>query len=79
MVDEHAVPNGGGKHMTLKVRLDEGSLFFQKVDEVNIAILAKVPLQLFPTKGIEVLHVSDVHVPCCARYWGLLGSVPQNK
>ena len=45
-------------------------LFFQEVDELDLAILAKVSLQFLLTEGIEVLDVPNVHVPCRARVDG---------
>lgn len=45
-------------------------LFFQEVDELDIAILAKVPPQPLFAEGLKVLDVSDVHVPRRTRVDG---------
>ena len=67
VVDERTVPNGGAIRMTSKMKIDEVSLFFQEVDKFDIAVLAKVPFQPLLAEGIEVLDVSNVHVPRCTR------------
>lgn len=62
VVDERAVP----VHVVSMQLLERGRaslLFFQEVYELDIAILAKVPLQPLLAEGIKVLDVSNVHVP----------------
>ena len=39
------------------------SLFLQEVDKLDITVLARVPLQPFLAEGVEVLNISDVHIP----------------
>jgi len=50
--------------------MDGNPLFFQEVDEFDITILAKVPLQPFLTEGVEVFDVPNVHVPRRTRVDG---------
>ena len=45
-------------------------LLLQEVDQFDISELAKVPLESLFTESLEVLNVTDVHVPCCSRMYG---------
>ena len=42
-------------------------LLLQEVDQFDISELAKVPLESLFTESLEVLNVTNVHVPCCSR------------
>ena len=70
VIDERAIPDEDCKDTTSKVKAGKVSLFFQEVDEFDVTILAKVPLQPLLAEGVEVLDVPDVHVPRCTRVDG---------
>jgi len=70
VVDERAVPGEDNKDTASRVKMGKVSLFFQEVDEFDITILAKVPLQPLLTEGVEVLNIPDIHVPRCTRVDG---------
>lgn len=71
VVDERTIPDEETVSMQLQERkTNKVLLFFQEVDEFDIAILAKVPFQPLLAESIEVLDVSDVHVPRRTRVDG---------
>ena len=70
VVDERAVPDEDGKDTTSTIKIGKISLFFQEVDELDITILAEVPLQPLLAEGVEVLNVPNVHVPRRTRVDG---------
>lgn len=43
------------------------ALLPEEIDQLDIPVLPKVPLELVLVKRLKVLNVAHVYVPCCTR------------